>query len=349
METLLQAEERAAGAVFAVSDGCTLPEMFSGFLDEYRAARDSAAIFDTSWHATYALTGPDRVRFLNAIVSNNIQSLADGRGALALLLSPQGRILTELEAFRLPDRLLVRTHASVRDRTRESLEKYIIMDDVELSDATDSVGSFAVEGPQAASILREHCGIDAGDLPALYILDTRVEGASCQIILKSHFGLPGAEFLAAPDSLGSLWTTLLAAIRARGGAPIGMQALNSLRLEAGVPWFPADFNDNVIPHEAALEDSHISYSRGCYTGQEIVERVRSRGQVNRRRVRLQFSTPMPPEFGARLFSAGKEVGLVTSAAFSPQARAAVGMGYLRREHIAPGSVVEFDGGTATVI
>jgi aminomethyltransferase len=105
----------------------------------------------------------------------------------------------------------------------------------------------------------------------------------------------------------------------------------------------------VIPHEAALEDSHISFSKGCYTGQEIVERVRSRGQVNRRRVSLKFSTAAPPVAGTRLRADGNEVGLVTSAGFSPAARTAIGMGYVRREHAAPGSNVEFDGGTATVV
>lgn len=348
MESFLQDEERAAGAAFAVTDGCTLPETFAGFLDEYRAARETAALFDTSWHATYILTGADRVRYLNAVVSNDIQSLVDSRGTVALLLNPQGRILAELEAFRLPGRLLVRTHASVRERARETLEKYIIMDDVELVDATDSFGSFAVEGPRAASMLQDACGITIGDLPALSIFDAHVEGVSCQVIVKSHFGSPGAEFLAGPESLGLLWSKLLAAVRARGGAPMGMQALNAHRLEAGIPWFPADY-DMVIPHEAALEESHISYSKGCYTGQEIVERVRSRGQVNRRRVRLQFSAPIPPEFGARLYAAGKEIGLVTSAAFSPLAKTAVGMGYLRREYSAPGSTVEYEGGTANVL
>jgi len=138
-------------------------------------------------------------------------------------------------------------------------------------------------------------------------------------------------------------------VQAHEGQPIGMQALNALRLEAGIPWFPADFNDTVIPHEAALEETHISFSKGCYTGQEIVERVRSRGQVNRRRVRLNFSTAIPPEYATRLFADGKEIGLVASAAFSPRENSAIGMGYVRREHAAPGSVVDFEGGTAQVI
>jgi tRNA-modifying protein YgfZ len=138
-----------------------------------------------------------------------------------------------------------------------------------------------------------------------------------------------------------------------------MRAVNSLRLEAGIPWFPDDFNDTVIPHEAALEATHISFSKGCYTGQEIVERVRSRGQVNRRRVQLKFSVADPPAPLTRLYArdtaAGdanaesKEVGIITSSAFSPAANAAIGMAYVRREHNSPGSILDFSGGTATVV
>jgi folate-binding protein YgfZ len=133
-----------------------------------------------------------------------------------------------------------------------------------------------------------------------------------------------------------------------------MRALNSLRLEAGIPWFPDDFNDTVIPHEAGLEATHISFTKGCYTGQEIVERVRSRGQVNRRRVGVKFSTAEPPAPLTRLRARDgaaepKEVGIVTSSAVSPAANAAIGMAYVRREHNTPGTIFDFDGGTATVV
>jgi aminomethyltransferase len=127
-----------------------------------------------------------------------------------------------------------------------------------------------------------------------------------------------------------------------------MTTLNTLRLEGGVPWFPGDFNDAMIPHEAAIENTHISFNKGCYTGQEIVERVRSRGHVNRKRVMLKFSTATPPAPGTKLRAAGAEVGYITSAAFSPAAGTCIGMGYVRREQFASGSTVEFDGGTATV-
>jgi len=349
MNTPLLDIHRAAGARVAEYSGCTLPASFSGFDSEYRAARQSAALFDTSWHSVIALRGPDRARYLNAILTNNIQSLAEGQGTLALLLNPQGHILAELEVYAVGGRLVTLSHASVRERTVTTLDKYIIMDDVELEDLTDQVGSFAIEGPHAAAIVQQTCGIALGDLPDLAIRDITIEGISCHFLRRSHFGELGAEFIARREALPLLWQRGLAKVRAQGGEPIGMDALNSLRLEARVPWFPADFNDTVIPHEAALEETHISFTKGCYTGQEIVERVRSRGHVNRQRVNLGFSTPNPPPAGMKLRAGGAEVGTVTSAAFSPAASRAIGMGYVRREQNSPGSRLELDGGIAEVI
>jgi folate-binding protein YgfZ len=349
METPLINEHRAAGARLGEFAGCVLPEGFSDFQTEYRAARESVALFDTNWHAVMTLGAKDRVRYLNAIVTNNIQSLVDGRGVLALLLNPQGHILAELEVYKQPDKLVTLSHASVRERTFATLDKYIIMDDVDLEDLTEQVGSIAIEGPRAAVIVQQACGVTLDALPEMAIQDVKVERIPCHFLRRSHFGQSGGEFIARRDRLPSLWKKFLAGVRAREGEPIGMIALNALRLEAGIPWFPQDFNDTVIPHEAALEDTHISFTKGCYTGQEIVERVRSRGHVNRRRVRLRFSPPeVVPVPGTKLRAGGVEAGYVTSAAFSPANATAIGMGYVRREYGAAGSVLEFDSGTATV-
>lgn len=349
MDTPLLSEHRAAHAKLEEYVGSNLPGVFSDFESEWRAGRESVALFDTNWHAITVLTGPDRVRYLNAVVTNNIQALGEGKGTIALLLNPQGHILAELEVYAAKDRLTILSHASVRQRTNATLDKYIIMDDVELEDATDKFGTIAVEGPRAPSVLSQATGIAIESLPEFAWRDAKINWVACRVIRKSYFGSPGAEILAQREHLGSLWRTVHASVKASGGTAIGMEALNSLRLEAGVPWFPLDFNDSVIPHEAGLEGTHISFSKGCYTGQEIVERVRSRGQVNRMRVRLNFSSEKAPIEGTKLRAGGAEVGYVTSAAFSPAAGTAIGMGYVRREHASGGSVIEFDGGTATVI
>jgi len=347
MQTPLIEEHRSAGAKLAEFSGCALPAEFAGFESEYRAARESVALFDTNWHAMVSFAGPDRTRYLNAILTNNIQALTEGQGVRALLLNAQGHILAEFEVYALAAKLLTFSHASVRERTVRTLDKYIIMDDVELEDTTDQEGSFAIEGPRAAVIVEQACRVALEDMPEMAIRDVTIERMPCRLLRRSHWGQPGAEFIAKREWLPLLWQKLLAGVRARGGEPVGMSALNALRLEAQAPWFPADFNDTVIPQEAGLEATHISFTKGCYTGQEIVERVRSRGHVNRKRVNLRFSTSSSPPIGAKVRANGADVGAITSSAFSPAAGRAIGMAYVRREHNAPGSALQLEGGTTT--
>src|SRR3984893_7713194 len=178
--------------------------------------------------------------------------------------------------------------------------------------------------------------------------EARVGPIPCTIIRRSPGTSVGAEFLVERSHLEPLWGTLREKTKAAGGGPIGYSALSAIRLEQGIPWFSYDFGEKQIPHEAALEISHISYTKRCYTGQEIVERVRSRGQVNRRRVGLRFTGDAVPSPGEILTSDGKEAGYVTRAAFSPALSSAIGMGYVRKENNSPGSNLEWPGGIATV-
>jgi folate-binding protein YgfZ len=348
MQTPLAEELRLENAQLSEFEGCELPEQFAGLDAEYRAARESVAIFDTNWNAIWMVGGRDRVQYLHNITSNDIKSLAEGRGTLALLLNPQGHILAELEIYALAEKLLLRSHAAQRERTLATLKKYIIGSKVEIEDVTERMGSFAIEGPLAADALTKVGGAKIGGLPEMSIQEASVDGNSCWLLRRSHFGAVGVELLASRERLVALWRKALGVVRELGGEPIGMTALNALRLEAREPWFPADFNDGMIPHEAALENTHVSFNKGCYTGQEIVERVRSRGHVNRKRVTLKFSTSEPPAPGTKLRANGAEVGFVTSAGYSPANGTAIGMGYVRREQFTPGSVLEVDGGTAEV-
>ena len=351
MDSPLLNHHKAAGAKIAAFSGCALPEFFSAdWKDEWRLAREAVALFDTNWHAVALLSGPDRVRYLNAIVSNDVQSLAEGQGTLALLLDPRAHILAELEIYVQPDRLVVLSHASVRERTMATLDKFIIMDDVELEDATARLGTIAIEGEHAGTVVAQATGLSLGGFSEFQGQHAEIAGAPCYVVRRSHFGAPGAQIIGPAEHLATLWDTLYAMVHASHGRPIGMSALNALRLEAEIPWFPLDFDDTVIPHEAALENTHLSFTKGCYTDQEIVERVRSRGQVNRRRVRLTFTTPHPPTAGTKLLADGADAGHVTSSAFSPAAGTSIGMAYLRRETATPGAVVTLDSGaTATVL
>ncbi len=349
IESPLRAAHEAAGAVLAEYFACLLPARFTDPHQEYRFARETVAVADKNYRAFFNFTGPDRVRYLNAILTNNIRDLQSGQGATSLLLNPQGHILAEIETYAYADRILAVTYAMIWERTLATLEKFIIMDDVTLEDVTESLGAISVEGPKTQNVLAAIGAPSIDDLPELGHLETKVQGIACTIVRRSPGGIPGAEFIADRNNLPRLWELLVKAARAIGGGPIGYDALSSLRLEAGIPWFGYDFDETVIPHEAGLELSHINYSKGCYTGQEIVERVRSRGHVNRKRVGVAFSANTVPPPKSPLLAGGAEAGFVTRAAFSYALGKPIGMAYLRREHNSPGSKLTWSGGDVEVI
>jgi folate-binding protein YgfZ len=328
--------------------GCSLPNEFTDWRSEYGFARNSVALIDKNYRAYLSLTGPDRVRYLNAVLTNNIKDLRAGQGNVSLLLNPHGHILAEIETYALPDSLFCVSYAMIRARLVEVIEKYIIMDDVTLADQTDRFATLALEGPSAAGVVREVFSVDIAILDELSFCDGSVSSIPCRIVKRSPGGVAGAEFVVERDKATSLWQILLEAVRKHGGGPMGYKALSALRLEMGVPWFGYDFGEKQIPHEAGLQDSHISYTKGCYTGQEIVERVRSRGHVNKQRVELIFTGESVPEPGAPLTMDGKEVGYITRAAQVLEPQRTIGMGYVRKEGSALGITLEWAGGTATV-
>src|SRR5262249_51915227 len=236
-----------------------------------------------------------------------------------------------------------------RERLIEWLDKYIIMDDVTLADETPLRGTLALEGPQAAAMVSQFCAIDISSLAELSSIDAAIASVPCRIIKRSPGRVPRAEFVVAREHLLGLWPILAEAARQYGGRPVGYSAMSARRLALGVPWFSYDFGEKQIPHEAGLQDSHISYTKGCYTGQEIVERVRSRGQVNRQRVELVFSGETVPAAGTLLMLDDKEVGHVTRAARIWDPTRVIAMAYVRKEAQAPGTTLGWTNGTATVV
>jgi folate-binding protein YgfZ len=348
LETPLAGLHANAGAKMGVWFGCALPDDFGDAVAEYRLARQSAALIDKNYRMYLSFTGPDRVRYLNAILTNNIKDLPMGRGNVSLLLNPQGHILAEIETYAFVERFFCVSYAMIREQLIAWMDKYIIMDDVTLTDETERYGTLAVEGPKAAAAVREVSGVDTATLSELSSADGSVGAIPCRVVKRSPGGIAGAEFVVERARLADLWEILLEAVHRHGGGPVGYAALNAQRLALGAPWFSYDFGEKQIPHEAGLENSHISYTKGCYTGQEIVERVRSRGQVNRRRVELVFSGDGVPESGAMLTVDGKEVGYVTRAARTWDPPRVIGMGYVSREANAPGTIMQWAEGSATV-
>jgi folate-binding protein YgfZ len=348
LETPLAAQHRSAGATMGTWFGCELPSRWADARVEQEFARKTVALVDKNYRAYLSFMGPDRVRYLNAILTNSIKDLANGRGNVSLLLNPQGHILAEIETYAAAESLFCVSYAMIRDRLIEWLDKYIIMDDVALMDETERFGTLGLEGPAAAAVALEVAGVDLSALAELERRQFAVGAIPCWITRRSPGGVPGCEFLSGREKLAELWQVLLAGVKKHGGGAMGYAALSAQRLAQGVAWFGHDFGEKQIPHEAGLETTHISYTKGCYTGQEIVERVRSRGQVNRRRVDLIFEGAGVPVAGETLTVDGKDAGFVTRAAVPSFLAHGIGMGYVRKDYNALGSKLSWTGGTAVV-
>jgi folate-binding protein YgfZ len=357
MATTLGEMHRKNGATMGVWFGCKLPDYFGKstaesaesksqkdtniksavqeWEQEYRWLRETVGLVDKGYRAYLEFTGPDRVRYLNAILTNDIKGLQENHGTASLFLNPQGHIQAAMETYSFGEKLFCVSYAMIRERLVPAMDKYIIMDDVTLTDRTEEFTTLAMEGPRAAAVVLAVSGVELGGMEELESREVNVGGVACRVSKRSPGGVASAEFLVAREKAEEFWRVLEESARREGGGPAGYLALNSVRLELGIPWFGYDFGEKQIPHEAGVEESHISYTKGCYIGQEIVERVRSRGQVNRVRVSLRFDAE--PEKDAGLLADGKEVGSVTRVGFSPAVNAWIGMGYVRREQSAVGT------------
>lgn len=304
----------------------------------YRALREAAALLDLSARGKIRATGEDRVRLLHAMTTNHIEQLKPGEGCYALLLNAQGRMLADLNVLCFEDHLLLDTEPETREKVRLHLERYIIADDVALEDATDALATLAVEGPKAAEILAR-VGAPAPEAPQA----TSAWGDRL-VARLSATGAEGFWFILPRSDKDEL----AAGLRRAGAVEASPEDARTVRIENGRPRYGEDLSERFIINEAQLWRA-LHFNKGCYLGQEIVERVRSRGQVHRRLVRLRIEAAVPPAAGTPLLGEEKAVGEITSAAFSPALGAVVALGYVRDPYNRPGAVLTAGEAAASVV
>jgi len=311
----------------------------------YTALHESAAWLDISSRGRIGAGGEDRLRLLHAIASNAVEGLAPGQGTYAFFLNAQGRIQADSHIFVCEDRVLIDCEPEIRQALREHIESYIIMDDVQLEDLTASSATLtmeavALEGPRAEDIAYAAVG-DALPEPAPY---SHRESRGIRTLRGTLSGQAGLWFFCSPDRKAQLIETLEAA----GAAAASMDDFRVVRVENRRPRFGEDYSSSNIPHETGLLQA-VSFSKGCYLGQEIVERVRARGQVNKLLVSLELDTQQPLEAGAAVHCAGQAVGRLSSPVFSPRRRKVLAFAILRREAAAAGAEVTVGGVSGRVL
>jgi folate-binding protein YgfZ len=293
----------------------------------YQALRQSSAQIDLASRGRIKVSGDDRARLLHAMTTNHVQGLVPGAGCYAFFLNAQGRILADANVLCFDDHLLLDVEPESRAFLMEHLDKFIIADDVTLEDLSASTLSIGIEGPQAEIAIR-----DAG-LPAPQDPLRHLSADGLTIVRASATGEPGFRIIG-PSPL-PLSTLPLAS----------PDDVTAVRLECLFPRYGDDITTANLPQETAITDA-LHFTKGCYLGQEIVERVRSRGHVNRLLTGFRIEGDQPLERGTKILFEGAEVGELTSAAVSPALSATFGMGYVRIVAAKPGTEVSIGGRTA---
>ena len=324
---------RAAGAVVEEIDGWRLPVRYGDPAAEHRAAREAVGIIDRSALGKAVVTGRDRAAFLQGMLTNDVKGLQPGQGCGAAFLDAHGKVVALLSVYALDDRLWLELPPGLTEKTLQALDRFLISEKASFEAADDGFVVVAVQGAGARPLLEELSGRGL-ELPLYAHAEAAVAGAPVRVIHRAEAGAPGFHCWTAPEHGAALWQ----ALRTAGATPVGFEALDVLRLEAGVPWYGRDVDETAIMPETRLEHL-VHYSKGCYIGQEVVARVKYRGHVNRALAGIMLEGDRVPRAGARVVADGKEVGRITSAARSFALGVPIALGYVRREHFEPGTAL----------
>ncbi|MEW6306893.1 MAG: glycine cleavage T C-terminal barrel domain-containing protein [Verrucomicrobiota bacterium] len=327
-------------AQFTEVNGAEVVAHYGDAAAEHAALGAAAGVLDLSARSRLCLTGADRQSFLNGQVTNNVKDLKTGQGCYAALVNAKGRLQSDLNIYRLPDELLLDFEPGLTATVSQRLEQYIIADDVQLVDVAPHYGLLSVQGPKAGAVLEQLAlgvALPAGLMTFVSCKDETL--GEIYVMNNPRTGAQGFDLFVPVAALGAVADKLVAAAKAIGGSAAGWDALELARIEAGIPRFSMDMDESNLAPEAGIEARAISYTKGCYIGQEVIARIRTYGQVTKalRGLRLADGLGALPVKGDKLFRDGKEVGYITSAAKSPAHKANLALGYVRKEANQPGT------------
>lgn len=322
---------------------------------EYGALSGTVGWMDASSRGRLVLLGGDRRRMLNGQVTNQVKDLESGQGCYAFLVNAKARILSDLNIFALADELLLDCEPGMGEKVAARLEQFILSEDVQVVDAAPHYGLLTVQGPRAeraVAAMGWECPLPETSMSWVTVGD----GGQGVIYLMRHarLGSDGFDLFVPVGGMEAMAERLEGVVREAGGCAVGEEAWEVVRVEAGVPRYGVDMDETNLAPETGLEARAISYTKGCYSGQEVIARIRTYGQVAKalRGLKLEGEWEVLPGRGTKLYRGTKDVGFLTSVVRSPAWGGVVALGYVRRECHGPGSemaVGGVEGPKATVV
>jgi folate-binding protein YgfZ len=310
---------------------------------ELGALRTGCGVFPLAWRGRINVAGKDRVRWLHNMVTNNVRDLPENRGNYNFVLNAQGRILGDMYIYCRGESFALETDTSQVQTLINAMKRFIIMDKVDMVEVGADSVSIGVCGPQAESVLA-NAGINATGMQPLQVRDIGTDDVAATLIRGPEQKPGWFELWLDPDKAQELWNLLVKA----GAKPVGAEALEMWRVLQGIPNYGQDIRDRDLPQETEQMQA-LNFTKGCYIGQEIVERIRSRGQVHRKFTGFIFGDRVPGR--GKYESEGRALAEITSIAKVPTSQGPrnIGLGYVRREAIAAGPKVALGGVEATTV
>jgi folate-binding protein YgfZ len=339
--SLLADFHRQRHAVFAEQKGWLLPLHYGDSAAEYHAVRKAAGIIDLSHRSLLQFTGDDRVTFLQGMLSNDLRLLKTFEGQHATILNQQGKVLADVRVLCAMNSVYLDFWDELKDKVLAHLNRYLVADEVEIADRSEEYLMLSLQGPRSEAILM---GLAAqAELPkdVAHHAMVNADGAAICVIRDSYTGERGFDLIVPRNEGVNISERLTEIGRQFDAVWIGQEALETLRIEAGIPSYGIDFTEDNLLLETGLE-THVSFTKGCYLGQEIVERVRSRGHVNRKLRGLLLEGALPARHGDAIRAGEKQVGTITSSACSPRLSRPIALGYVHRDHWESGTRLAID-------
>lgn len=317
-------------------NGAETVAAFAEPLSELHELTSGCAVFDLAWRAKITAKGRDRLRWLNGMITNTVKDLPVNRGNYSFVLNPQGRILGDLYVYNRGEYLVLDTDRSQLETVRNTLKRFIIMDQVEL-EAAEEIRAIGICGPGSRQTLSATLGIGVDGLEPMEV--TEITGLNAVLVRGPEQKPDWYEIWGEGEKTKELWEKLIQA----GAQPVGTDALELWRIMHGIPQYGQDLRERDLPQETEQTQA-LSFTKGCYIGQEIVERIRSRGQVHRKFAGFEFPEAMPQP--GKFEENGRVIAEITSVAQIGTRK--IGLGYIRREAASAGATLNLGGITAKV-
>ena len=275
------------------------------------------------------------------MLTNDVIKLEDGKGMYATVLTVKGRMISDMKVYKDKERIFFDLESGLNEKVLELLAKFRLSYKAEIEDITDTTGLISVQGPKASNLIELLLEEKLSQMEQYDFIERKVHGYEIAIVSVNRTGEEGFDIYISNEGLKDLWEELFKLGKELNVKPIGYSALNTLRIEAGIPVYGVDMDENNIPIEAGLWDA-LDFEKGCYVGQEVVARIKWRGHVNWHLLGLESEGEVAPNSGAEIFSGERKIGRITSSTISPTLNRPLCLGYIRREFQDPGTEVEIN-------